>query len=152
MDADTRATLNRMTTWVLAGVLALSVLGVIYVATNPAETTDPYTEFYALGPDGNASAYPTDLTAGGSGTVVIGISNHEGTTVRYRVVVTWNGSRTTTRSVRVPDATTREIDLPLRAPSDPGRYRVRFLLYKSGTTDGEPYRWLRLWIRVHAQT
>jgi uncharacterized membrane protein len=62
-----RAKLERALTWALGIALLGSMLAVGYVAVNPPETTDPYTEFYVLGPEGNASGYPSNLTVGESG-------------------------------------------------------------------------------------
>lgn len=140
--------IERALTWFLAVLLVLSLGAVLYIAVNPPETTDPYTEFYILGPDGVAADYPTELEPGGSGTVIVGISNHEHEDRTYRMVVTWNGSTTVDRTVRVQDEETRELTLNLTAPATPGRYRVRFELYKSGSSSGDPDQWLRLWVDV----
>ena len=40
-----------------------------------------------LGPGGNASGYPTNLTVNETGNVIIGVANHEGATVSYTVLV-----------------------------------------------------------------
>lgn len=138
---------ERVLTWVLAAALVASMVAVVAIALNPPDTTDPYTEFYVLGPSGNASGYPTNVSVGGSGEVIVGVSNHEDRAVTYRVVVTWNGQATKQRSVRVADGATEEFRVRLQAPAEPGRYRVRFLLFE-GEPGGEPYRWLRLWVTV----
>jgi len=38
---------------------------------------EKFTEFYILGPGGKAEDYPTALKAGETGTVTIGVVNHE---------------------------------------------------------------------------
>ena len=85
-EAQGRA--ERALTWILAIALVVAVAGVVYVAVNPPETTDPYTEFYVLGPDGNASEYPTRLAPGETDEVILGVSNHEYQVGLYHVVVT----------------------------------------------------------------
>ncbi|MFB6111760.1 MAG: DUF1616 domain-containing protein [Halobacteriaceae archaeon] len=141
------ATLERALTWVLAIALVLSLGGVVAIAVNPPDTSPPFTEMYVLGPDGNASGYPTALAPGETGTVIVGISNHEDREVSYDLLVTWNGTVTQTRTVTVADGATRELRLTLTAPPREGEYRVRFLLFK-GDPGGEPYRYLRLFVDV----
>lgn len=143
---ELRARAERVLTWVLGLALVLALVGVVYVAMNPPETTDPYTEFYLLGLDGNASGYPTQLSPGESGSVVVGISNHEHRAVDYRIVITWNGTETRERDVHVADNMAEELRVNLTAPSEPGRYKVLFLLYNE--SGDEPYLNNRLWIEV----
>ena len=143
-----RESWNRYLTWALGIALVLSLLAVVALGVNPPATTEPYTEFYVLGPGGNASGYPTALAPGESGDVIVGVSNHEHGRTTYQVVVTWNGTETTRRTVTVPAGRTERVNLPLTAPRDPGRYAVRFLLYR-GDAD-RPYRRLRLFVRVSA--
>jgi len=38
---------------------------------------ETFTEFYILGPGGNASCYPTNLTVNETGGVILGLMNHE---------------------------------------------------------------------------
>lgn len=143
-----RTQFERVLTWALALALVVSLAGVVYIAMTPAQTADPFTEFYILGPDGNASGYPTNMTPGGQGDVVVGISNHEHESMTYRVEITWNGSRTQQRELSVPNEQTREFRATLTAPREQGRYRVRFLLYKNGGS--EPDHSLRLWVTVRS--
>ena len=80
--------MSRVATWVLAIALVVSVVAVVYVTLTLQNTTDPYTEFYVLGPDGNASEYPTRLAPGETDEVILGVSNHEYQVGLYHVVVT----------------------------------------------------------------
>lgn len=141
---------ERVLTWVLAIALALSLAGVVYVALVPPQTGTAFTEFYLLGPDGNASGYPTNLTTNETGTVIVGISNHERKSVEYRMRVTRNGTQTTERTVSVADGDTSEFQVNLTAPADPGRYRVRFLLFNE--TSSDPDLQTRLWIQVRNES
>src|SRR5438445_1235429 len=63
-------------------VVAAGTLAYVVLAPRPGET---FTEFYILGPGGNASGYPTNLTPSQPGTVIIGVINHEAATVPYMV-------------------------------------------------------------------
>ncbi len=68
--------------------MALATTAYVIVMPKQGET---FTEFYLLGPGGNASDYPTNLTVGQNASVIIGIVNHEYTTVNYKLIVTSNG-------------------------------------------------------------
>lgn len=138
---------RRGLTVVLAVALLVSVGAVVWLAVNPPETTDPYTEFYVLGPERNASGYPETLAPGESASIIVGVSNHEHRAMTYRMAVAWNDSVTHTREWRVPDGDTVERSVTVTAPAEPDRYRLRLLLYRNGTAD-EPYRTLRLWVTV----
>ncbi len=65
-------------------VVAGSVLAYVVVTPRPGER---FTEFYILGPGGNASGYPTKLNVSEPGTVILGVVNHEAATVNYTVRV-----------------------------------------------------------------
>ena len=61
---------------------ALGTLGYV-IATPRAEET--FTDFYILGEEGKAADYPSELKVGDEGKVQVGIVNHEGKEVTYRV-------------------------------------------------------------------
>jgi uncharacterized membrane protein len=145
------AALNTALTVVLALALVASMGGVVYVAVTPQQTGEQFTEFYVFGPDGNASGYPTNLTTGESGEVIVGVTNNERRDVDYRVEVTWNGATTMERRLRVPRGETRETRLDVTAPDEPGRYRVRFNLYVNNGSDSV-YRQLRLIVHVENES
>jgi uncharacterized membrane protein len=130
----------------MAAVFGLLVVTVGFLAANPALTNPAHTEFYVLNESGNASDYPETLAPGEPAEVTVGIGNHEHEPVEYRVAVTWNGTTTTERSIRIPDETTRELPINITAPNSPGRYRVEFQLYHSGGPEPDLTTWL--WIRV----
>lgn len=140
---------ERAITLVLLVALAAALVGVVYLAVSPPETTDPYTEFYVLGSDGNASGYPTNLTVGETGEFVVGITNHEHGSERY-VVVGRLGDRTVAnRSVTVADGRTWE-DVVSFTATEPGAFRLLLDLYTGGPRDGDPDQRLRLWVTVRA--
>lgn len=143
-----RSRANRALTWILALALLASLAGVVYVAVTPQATGEPFTEFYVLGPEGNASGYPTELAPGETGEVIVGVSNHERRSLDYRVTVSWDGTATRRQTVTVPDGETRERRLTLTAPDAPGEYRVRIVLAKLNGSP-RPYRTLRLLVTVN---
>lgn len=134
--------------------LAISVLAligtVVYVAILPHEQ-DPLTEFYILGPDGAADNYTTEYLQGESGTVIVGIANHEHRTVNYTMDV-----RLENRSLQLPenlkqikldDNTTLEEPLVITPSFEGKNMELEFLLFNE-TEKNVPYRDLRLWINV----
>ena len=78
---------------ILSTVLILSIIFAIittaYIIVTPKEG-ESFTEFYILGPGGKASDYPTNLTSGQEGNVIIGIDNHENKNTTYHLIVTSN--------------------------------------------------------------
>jgi len=64
--------------------IAAGTLAYVFLAPRPGGT---FTEFYILGPGGNASGYPTNLTPSQPGTVIIGVINHEAAALAYTVRV-----------------------------------------------------------------
>lgn len=146
IDEQRRSQISSALTIILAITLIVAVAGTVYVALFPPETAPPFTEYYLLGPEGNASDYPTDLEPGETGVVIVGISNHEQEVTDYRSVVAWNESVTQSENVTIQDGQTKETRVRLTAPAEPGRYNVSFQLYKDGSDT--PTEQLRLWVTV----
>ena len=140
---------NRILTWMLALALVASVIGVIYVAVTPQETTEPYTEFYILGTEGNASDFPTNLSVGETGRLIVGITNHEHERTTYTVVSTLKNRTVDKRTVTVADERTWEKEFSF-TPESPGEKRLQILLYKGENVNSgeEAYRRLRLFVNV----
>lgn len=141
--------LERVLTWTLAVALLLSLGGVVYVAATPQVTTDPYTEFYVLGEGGNASGYPTNLSVGETGTVIVGITNHEHRELTYTVLLRLGNRTVSDRAITVGNERTAEQEFSF-TPETTGRMRLQILLYRGTDPDvsADPYRRLRLWITV----
>lgn len=150
---DRRRTINRIVTVVLLVALAVLLVGTIYVTVNPIRTTDPYTELYLLGPEGGASNYPTQLEPGEEGTVIVGITNHEGERVTYHLRVLTRNRTVATHSPSLANEETWEQNVSFQLEA-PGRHRVRFLLYKDSpsNTSGDPYLTTRLVVTVGEKT
>ncbi len=146
MVEGVREVLNKAVRIVLLVCLVLAVGATIYIALSP-KVGERFTEFYILGPRGRAEGYPTNLTLGRNGTVIIGVVNHEYEVVSYRVVVRLDGE-----VIAVIDGITlshggRWEGLFTFTPQKVGeRMKLEFLLYRDGVED--PYRTLHLWISV----
>jgi uncharacterized membrane protein len=143
------ARFNTAMTWALAVVLIVALAGVLYFSLTPGAEADPYTEFYILGPDGNASDYPTTLSPGETGELVGGITNNEHRPMTYTVVVMLDNESVTERTVEVLDGETWEGELRF-TPDEAGVKQLDVLLYVGAdpNPDDEPYRKLELVVDV----
>jgi uncharacterized membrane protein len=122
-----------------------SAAGVVYVATDPPPATETHTEFYVLGPNGTASDYPTDLSVGASGSVTVGVVNHEHTSMSYSMELRLGNRTVRDRTLSLADDRTWERELEFTA-EESGRTRLSLLLYRGGSSS--PYRTLGVWIDV----
>lgn len=135
---------------VLALALAAVLLAGAYLLVTPREP-DRFTEFYVFGAQGDATSYPTNLTAGEQGTLVVGIVNREARDVTYalRLVVApldgGAGRELAAWDVRVGAGETREEPRTFEAPAA-GQHVLRIELRREG--DPAPYRELRVPLRV----
>ncbi len=143
-------------------VVAAGILAYIAAAPKPGER---FTEFYILGPGGNASGYPTALNVSQNGSVIIGIANHEAATVNYTVRVdlvgvriVYNATSGFNETVEVNRTTWSRFNVTLadgRNWTQPytfrisyvGLWKIQFLLFKDGDF-ASAYRGLHLFVRV----
>jgi uncharacterized membrane protein len=124
-------------------ILAISTTAYIIIKPNHGET---FTEFYILGPGGQASGYPTNLTVGENASVIIGIVNHEQETVDYNLVVTSNGNIMSDTNITLTNGNKTEIPYTF-SESTAGQKDVQFLLYKL-PDNTNIYRSLHLFVDV----
>ncbi len=94
MKNSSKNKLNKALTIILTVAILLSIIFLIYIIITPHKG-EKFTEFYLLGPDGNATGYPSNLTIGENESLIIGIVNHEYKTVNYTVEI-WLINQTTT--------------------------------------------------------
>jgi uncharacterized membrane protein len=134
---------------VLSIVLIASIIGssatLVYVAVTP-KTGERFTEFYILGPSGMASDYPTNLTIGEKGEVIIGIVNHEYDNTTYHLVITFNGTLIHEEQVSLIENETWERTFTFNTSEKGENLKLEFLLYKDRET--EAYRTLHLWVNI----
>jgi uncharacterized membrane protein len=143
--ADTK--IDRILSIVLIISIVLAIGMVIYVIVTPKQG-EKFTEFYVLGPGGKASDYPTNLTVGEEGEVIIGIVNHEYATVTYQLEVKLNGEVIGEERIELVHNETWESHFTFRATRTGEDQKLEFLLFKAGLEEAEPYRSLHLWVDV----
>lgn len=146
---------DKLLTIVLVISILSSVIALVYVVAVPRQG-ESFTEFYILGPGGNATGYPRNLTIGQDASVIIGIANHEHRTVRYTVEL-WLVNMSFVDNITQVHAmyffdsfnvTLEHTDVDLEGEWQPqwelpyefnvtieGNYKLWFLLYKDDVPD-----------------
>ena len=138
--------IDRYISYLIAAVLVIAVIGVIYIMANPSPS-EKFTEFYILGSDGMAGNYPTNLSMGESGTVIIGTVNHEGAPENYLVTVKLNNYTLKEESFKLQINESKEINFTFNANQTGNNQKMEFYLYKMPDTQNA-YRFLELIINV----
>ena len=130
---------------ILIIALIIAVGATIYIVVFP-QPSEKFTEFYILGPNGKAGDYPTNLTAGESGNLTIGIVNHEYTNTTYQLLVKNNQTILKNENITLTNNEKREIPLKFNLPKGQNQ-KLEFLLYKLPNTQ-KIYRSLYMYVNV----
>jgi len=85
--------LDKALTIILALSITIAAASLVYAIITP-KTGEKFTELYILGPEGNATGYPKNLTIGEEASVIVGIVNHEYRTINYTIEI-WLINQTT---------------------------------------------------------
>lgn len=139
--------MNRLLSIVLAISIILAVSMTAYAIAVPKQG-EKFTEFYILGPNGKASDYPTNLTAGKNGNVLIGVVNHEYAKTNYRMVVKLNGKTIKEENIALSNNEKWENAFTFNSTQKGKNQKLEFLLYKL-PDNSTVYRSLHLWINVN---
>ena len=134
----------------LSVVLIISILAAItvlgYVIANP-KVGEKFTEFYVLGPGGEAADYPTEISTGEEASVILGIINHEQEKTSYLVEIIIDGiSYSEKGPLNLENDEKWESKVSFQSDKPGNDQKVEFLLYRDGQS--EVYRTLHLWIDV----
>jgi len=165
--------LDRVLSIVLLITILAAVATTVYVIVVPKEG-EKFTEFFILGKDQKAAAYPTRLMVGENSSLFIGIGNHEYRTIPY-TVETWLESmtfdeKTNTSSLQAMDRLDRFV-VPVShnqtvitpysfSAKKTGYNRIEFLLFNGTAPDdrikgmdriNQSYRDLHLWVSVRSR-
>jgi uncharacterized membrane protein len=136
---------EKILTIILVASIILAICTTVYIIVKPKEG-EKFTEFYILGSNGKASDYPTNLTIGQSGNLIIGVVNHEYQNTSYQLVVKDNNNTILTQNLSLMQDQKLEIPFNFTA-SQTGQRKLEFLLYKL-PDDQNIYRELHLWYQV----
>ena len=137
---------DRILSIVLVISIILAISATAYVIMVPKEG-EKFTEFYILGQNGTASNYPTNLTAGQTGNVTVGIVNHEYSTVNYEMIIKLNNQTIDTKNITLSNNQTYSEPFTFVPFSYGQNQELEFLLYKL-PDNNTVYRSLHLWINV----
>jgi len=130
---------------ILVAAIIASSTTLIYIVVIP-KPGEVFTEFYLLGSNGTASEYPTDLTVGEDGKVIIFIVNYEYENVTYRLEVNFNGSLIHAEQVFLIENEKWESPFKFKATKKGINQKLEFILYKDHET--KAYRTLHLYVSV----
>jgi uncharacterized membrane protein len=136
---------------VILVVAVIQAIGVVtYTSINPKEK-EVFSEFYILGEGGEAKDYVTNMNVGVISNVVVGIINHEGKEVNYRIEVSLDGTELSeVGPITVGDEQKSEIELNVTPEKAGQNQKLEFLLYKDDETN--PYlEPVYLWVDVGEQ-
>jgi uncharacterized membrane protein len=129
----------------LAAVLVVAIVGTILIVVLP-QPSEPFTELFLLGPGGNASDYPTNLTVGQTANVTVGVVNHENANANYTLVVSLDNAAVANRSFSLANNEQWENSVSF-APTHSGMgQKLAFNLYKG--SDPNVYRSVYLYLTV----
>lgn len=140
--------IDRVLTVILLITIIVSICLVVYVIVIPKQG-EQFTEFYMLGINEMADEYPTQLTVGENGKLIIGVVNHEYADVSYRLDVNLDGAVIHTEQIDLAHDETWEEPFTFKATVEGDNQKLEPLLYMEGA-DGV-YRSLYLWVNVTSQ-
>jgi uncharacterized membrane protein len=137
-------------TYALIIILLICILLTAYMVLSPPHT-EKFTEFYLLGPGGNADNYPADMDLGDSEAVTVGVVNHEYRDVDYDLAVMLDDGtykvKLYTQKISLADNDTYQGAITIKPPMNGTRMKLDFLLYADGNL-AVPYRECYLYIDV----
>lgn len=149
-------TLDKILTVILIIAIVTASALTIYVIITPKKGEE-FTEFYILGEGGNASGYPSRLSAGEGGTVIVGVVNHEYEPVSYLFRAEIENKTIGEREIQLAHNETVEFSFIFTfsvSGGEKGKKKLDFLLFRQNQNQSEsinltaPYRELHLWIDV----
>ena len=140
--------IDRILTVILVISIIASVSMLVYVIVTPKQG-EKFTEFYILGPDGMADNYPTNLSVGQTGKVIVGVVNHEYQTVDYTVDLVLANETLNSLQFQLEHNSTweQEIEFIPKYTHTGNDSKLNFFLYRDNNFT-ESYRSLHLWIDV----
>lgn len=137
---------DKILTIVLVISIVASVIMLVYVIVTPKQG-EKFTEFYILGTGGKAEGYPTNIAAGKTSAVIVGIVNHEYEPVNYTLQVKINEDILKEQQIQTAHNQTWQQQVnftPLRAGTS---LKLQFLLYRNSNFT-QSYRDTHLWVNV----
>ena len=117
-------------------VVSLTALGALGYIISLPKAGEAFTEFYILGQEAKAANYPGELGVGEEGRVLVGVVNHEGKEISYRVEVVICGSKNgCVGPVELVDGQTWQGEISFVPEKAGENQKVEFLLYRDSETE-----------------
>jgi len=141
--------LDKILTIILLIAIATALAMTVYVIVTPKKGEE-FTEFYILGPGGKAMDYPTDLSAGEKGEVIVVVVNHEYENLSYLFRAEIENRTIGEKKFQLAHNETFEFPFVFTvtgSQDEKERKKLEFLLFKENQTE-KPYRELHLRIKV----
>ena len=120
--------LDRIISTILLIIIIAGAIGVLYIVINPAPG-EKFTEFYILGANGKAGNYPSNLTVGQEGKLIVGVINREQTITSYNLIIKYNGNILKQENITLKNGEKHEEVFKFIA-GPAGQHKVDFYLYK----------------------
>lgn len=139
-----------ITSRILTVMLILSIAfsaGAIYFAITTTEIGEKFTEFYILGPEGEAANYTANLKYNSPATVLVGVANREYASVNYTVQVALGRELLTEKRLRLGNNETWEENITFMPNKKGTNLKLEFWLFKEDNLTA-PYRELHLWVNT----
>lgn len=137
--------IDKLLSIILIITIITALAMVIYVIVTPKKGEE-FTEFYILGTGGKAADYPTSLSVGEKGEVIVGVVNHEYEDVSYLFRAEIENRSIGKKRLQLVHNETQEFHFVFTA-DEIGRKKLEFKLFKDNITN-ESYRDLHLWIDI----
>jgi len=125
-------------------LMILLTTSVIYFTITVPKVGERYTEFYILNSSGVANNYPTKVAVNSNTNLLVGVVNHEYSSVNYTVQVTMDKQLLTSKDLTLNNNEEWEKNVTFSAKKG-SNMELEFLLYKENNFT-IPYRTLHLWI------
>ena len=138
--------IDRILTIILVISIIVSVSMLVYVIVTPKQG-EKFTEFYILGPDGMADNYPTNLSVGQTGNVIVGVVNHEYETIDYTIKLVLANETLNSLQFQLEHNSTWEQDIEFTPEHTGNDLKLNFFLYRNNNFT-KSYRSLHLWMDV----
>jgi uncharacterized membrane protein len=140
--------LDKILSIILIITIIIALAMVMYVIVTPKKGEE-FTEFYILGTGGKAAEYPTSLSVGEIGEVIVGVVNHEYEDVSYLFRAEIDNRSIGEKRLQLAHNETLEFPFVFTT-EEIGRKKLEFKLFKENKTN-ETYRDLHLWIDINAR-
>lgn len=141
-----RSRADKILTGILIFFIALAIGLSFFVIATP-KTGERLTEFYILGPNGKVENYSTNLKYNLPSEILVGVVNHEYTSVNYTVRVALDKDVLSDTLFRLNNNETWEKNITFVPNKEGNNMKLEFWLFNEDNFT-VPYRDLHLWVNV----